>query len=203
MTVQIQWRLYKRSRASCLNIHTRTNLQTTRTTSRGRAMSATCSTTNRKDNSDNSDTNVSSSSWSHHWCTLESTPEVFNSLMWRNGIKGAHIQELYSLDQSTFRSLANHCNPVYGFIFLIKPQGSRLSKVRSLEQQPDFSNVYFAQQVIPDACGTQAILSIALNSEEQGSEGDDDGDGAGLDIGPLLRNFKEFTTGFSPLVINF
>ncbi|KAG0280525.1 hypothetical protein BGZ96_001528 [Linnemannia gamsii] len=119
--------------------------------------------------------------------------------MWRNGIRGAHIQELYSLDQSTFRSLANHHNPVYGFIFLIKPQGSRLSKVRSLEQQPAFSNVYFAQQVIPDACGTQAILSIALNSEEQRSEGGYDGDGDGLDIGPLLRNFKDFTTGFSPL----
>jgi ubiquitin carboxyl-terminal hydrolase L5 len=167
-------------------------------------MIANCSTTSySRDNSDNSDTNAFSSSWFHHWCTLESTPEVFNSLMWRNGIKGAHIQELYSLDQSTFRSLANHRHPVYGFIFLIKPQGSRLSKVRSLEQQPDFSKVYFAQQVIPDACGTQAILSIALNSEGQGSEGGDDDDGDGLDIGPLLRNFKDFTTGFSPLVIYF
>ncbi|KAK3808011.1 MAG: ubiquitin carboxyl-terminal hydrolase [Linnemannia gamsii] len=138
---------------------------------------------------------ASPSTWSHHWCTIESTPEVFNSLMWRNGIRGAHVQELYSLDQHTFRELARQ--PVYGFIFLIKPQGSRLSKVQSLAQQPDFSNVYFAKQVIPDACGTQAILSIALNSHEN-HYGNDDGDD-GLDIGPLLRNFKEFTAGFSPL----
>ncbi|KAG0376291.1 ubiquitin carboxyl-terminal hydrolase [Mortierella sp. AD032] len=115
--------------------------------------------------------------------------------MWRNGIRGAHVQELYSLDHHTFRELARQ--PVYGFIFLIKPQGSRLSKVQSLAQQPDFSNVYFAKQVIPNACGTQAILSIALNSHENHYGNDDDDDG--LDIGPLLRNFKEFTAGFSPL----
>ncbi|KAF9923296.1 Ubiquitin carboxyl-terminal hydrolase bap1 [Linnemannia zychae] len=143
---------------------------------------------NNTSHSSNSKDINPSASWTHHWCTIESTPEVFNSLMWRNGIKGAYIQELYSLDQPTFRQLSHQS--VYGFIFLIRPQGSRLSKVQSLIQQPDYSNVYFAKQVIPDACGTQAILSVALNTRES-----DDG----LDIGPLLRNFKEFTTGFSPL----
>ncbi|KAG0203555.1 ubiquitin carboxyl-terminal hydrolase [Mortierella sp. NVP41] len=108
--------------------------------------------------------------------------------MWRNGINGAYIQELYSLDRPTFRQLARQ--PVYGFIFLITPQGSRLSKALSTAHNSDCSNVYFAQQVIPDACGTQAILSVALNSQEEED---------GLDIGSLLRNFKDFTTGFSPL----
>ena len=40
-------------------------------------------------------------------------------------------------------------------------------------------------QVVSNACATQALLSVLLNRED-------------IDIGPALRDFREFTTSFPP-----
>jgi hypothetical protein len=49
--------------------------------------------------------------------------------------------------------------------------------------------VWFAAQTIQNACGTQALLAVLLNKDGAEDEG-------GVDIGPSLREFKEFTSAF-------
>jgi hypothetical protein len=46
-------------------------------------------------------------------------------------------------------------------------------------------HIFFAQQTIQNACGTQALLSVLLNVDE-------------VDIGNNLREFKDFTIGLTP-----
>ena len=78
-------------------------------------------------------------------------------------------------------------SPVYGVIFLFKyPTGEKPS-----EQPKDGSfdydaaeQMFFAAQTIQNACGTQALLSVLLNKEDQ------------VDLGPRLREFREFTEAF-------
>ena len=55
-----------------------------------------------------------------------------------------------------------------------------LTIVSTLQLVPQ---LFFARQVITNACATQAILSVLLNAN-------------GLDIGENLRQFRDFTQGF-------
>lgn len=49
-------------------------------------------------------------------------------------------------------------------------------------------DLFFASQTIQNACGTQALLSVLLNKEGQ------------VEIGPQLKEFKDFTGAFPPEV---
>merc|ERR550537_599060 len=68
---------------------------------------------------------------------------------------------------------------VHGLIFLFKWRQETREGVSIGQNNPD---IFFAQQVIPNACATQAILSVLMNS-------------ADVDVGPHLKEFKEFTAG--------
>jgi len=83
------------------------------------------------------------------------------------------VEELYDLEQSTFEKL----KPVYGLIFLFKWQKEEDNRAALEGGVP---GVFFANQVISNACATQAIISILLNCQE-------------ISLGTELSNFKSFT----------
>lgn len=92
------------------------------------------------------------------------------------------MEEIYSLDEEQFRDL----KPVYGLIFLFKwvhdenPQGTLVKDSR-------MQDMFFAKQVITNACATQAILSLLMNV-----------DSPDVKLGKTLQEFKEFSADFDP-----
>ncbi len=113
------------------------------------------------------------------WCLIESDPGVFTELIQKFGVRGVQVEELWSLDQ--FEDL----KPVHGLIFLFKwvpdenPGGTLVRDLRA-------DTMFFAKQVIQNACATQAILSVLLNSEVE----------ADWELGATLKEFKEFCSSF-------
>ncbi|KAJ2337071.1 hypothetical protein GGH92_007603 [Coemansia sp. RSA 2673] len=123
-----------------------------------------------------------------NWCLIESDPGVFTELIHNMGVRDVQVEELYSLDSDTLRAMA----PVYGLIFLFKWQGQTTPHSDS-KQNPgssgivvDSNDVFFAQQIIQNACATQAILSILLNRESE------------IELGETLTNFQSFASDLPP-----
>ncbi len=72
-------------------------------------------------------------------------------------------------------------------IFLFKyPVGEkpRETPLDGVFDQEAAESRFFASQTIQNACGTQALLSVLLNKDDS------------IDIGPKLREFKDFTGAF-------
>lgn len=111
------------------------------------------------------------------WCTIESDPGVFSELLRSIGVQDVQVEELYTLDRNVLRNFGQ----VYGLVFLFK---YRPNEKESAEKRSGFNTstpdgLFFANQTIRNACATQAILSIVLNSS--------------LDVGDDLRTFKDFS----------
>ncbi|KAJ2954539.1 hypothetical protein O0L34_g2824 [Tuta absoluta] len=116
------------------------------------------------------------------WCLIESDPGVFTQLIRKFGAKGVQVEELWALDDSIFENL----RPVHGLIFLFKflqseePSGPVVTDSR-------LDKIYFAKQVINNACATQAVVSLLLNCRHPDVE-----------LGPELTKLKEFSMSFDP-----
>ena len=106
-----------------------------------------------------------------------------SSFFWQEkiGVEGVEVQELWGLDDSCLAALGD----VYGFIFLFKYKQSLMQPDKPALSFASAPNVFFANQVINNACATQAILAILLNAN-------------GVRLGDKLRNFREFTASLPP-----
>jgi ubiquitin carboxyl-terminal hydrolase L5 len=129
---------------------------------------------------------------SDQWCTIESDPGVFTCLVESIGVSGVEFDELWSLDDDSLQHLCQS-SKVYGLIFLFKWQASEQEDQRpTLEEEHD---LFFAKQTVTNACATQAILSVLLNTpcleEDQSTE-------PLIQLGPVLSTFKAFTSSFPP-----
>jgi ubiquitin carboxyl-terminal hydrolase L5 len=134
---------------------------------------------------------------SNDWCTIESDPGVFTCLIESFGVKGAELSELWSLDEDSLMQLGK----VYGLIFLFKweqehqtssgsgDDGGNINRVPLTEDEIP-SDLFFARQTVTNACATQAILSVLLNAADTNS--------SDLTLGPVLSEFKSFTSSFPP-----
>ncbi|KAL4162429.1 hypothetical protein PRNP1_003042 [Phytophthora ramorum] len=113
------------------------------------------------------------------WCTIESDPGVFTALIEDIGVQGVQVEELYSLDEQQFAALS----PVYGLVFLFKYEAKHGEEADPPVFASEEDGLFFAKQVISNACATQAILSILLNCQD-------------LELGETLTEFKAFTSDF-------
>lgn len=98
-------------------------------------------------------------------------------------MKDVQFEELMTLEPDELRQAGK----IYGVIFLFKyPTGETRSDTPK-DGTFDYDaaeDLFFAAQTIQNACGTQALLSVLLNKDGE------------ADIGPNLREFKEFTAAF-------
>ena len=113
------------------------------------------------------------------WCTIESDPGVFTELIKNIGVKGVQVEEILDLD-----ILETSNDPVYGLIFLFKYMKNSGYTPNVLQYWD--TDLFFAKQIIENACATQAILGVLLNNSEK------------IDIGPTLKELKSFTADMDP-----
>eukprot|EP00970_Alexandrium_tamarense_P013716 scaffold3640_cov201-Alexandrium_tamarense.AAC.1 len=154
------------------------------------------------------------------WCTIESDPGVFTSLIESFGVKNVELSELWSLDDESLLSLTNPMEgvenaSVHGLIFLFKWQSSHAGNTNDNSPEEETgkalvgedvpNDLFFAKQVTHNACATQAILSVLFNAPNSivSNEGADekvvdDENGRRLVLGSTLSNFKSFTSHFPP-----
>jgi ubiquitin carboxyl-terminal hydrolase L5 len=115
------------------------------------------------------------------------------------GVRNVEVTELWSMDESSLENLVEQYEKVYGLIFLFKWDGSsnnleinteeHSKRRRILEVDETPVDLFFARQVIHNACATQAILGVLFNSPTGST---------GINLGETLENLKQFMMPLPP-----
>ncbi|XP_067940720.1 ubiquitin carboxyl-terminal hydrolase isozyme L5-like [Watersipora subatra] len=116
------------------------------------------------------------------WCLIESDPGVFSELIKKFGVTGIQVEELWSLDEENFTNL----RPVHGLIFLFKWK-TDVHRDGKVVTDGSADHIYFAKQVINNACASQAIINILANVEHKD-----------VSLGSTLTELRDFTMSFDP-----
>jgi ubiquitin carboxyl-terminal hydrolase L5 len=91
------------------------------------------------------------------------------------GVKDVEVTEIFD-----FASLAlPPATPCYGLVFLF--QWTKVRDERPVTDPADLPHLFFAHQTVQNACATQAVLSVLLNSTDA------------VDLGEFLTEFRSFT----------
>ncbi|KAJ0165916.1 putative xanthine/uracil permease [Colletotrichum tanaceti] len=108
---------------------------------------------------------------------------VFTYLLENLGVKGVQFEELLTLSPDELAPL----QPIYGIIFLFRyPSEGLPARPQESYDRDAAESLFFAQQTIQNACGTQALLSVVLNKPDE------------VDIGEKLSEFRDFTMVLPP-----
>lgn len=124
---------------------------------------------------------------------------VFTYLLETLGASNVECEDLLSLDPDELRTL----RPLYGVIFLFKYPTDKPYTSAEGPQDGTFDHevaeggtggLFFAQQTIQNACGTQALLSVVLNRCAEAGDNDaatTTGDQP-IELGDVLGPFRSF-----------
>lgn len=111
---------------------------------------------------------------------------MFTELVEKLHIEDVQFEDLYSVETDDIRRQM----PVHGVIFLFKyGQVDRISASNGnlpldgvYDADYQQKNIFFARQSIQNACATQAVLNVLLNTQ--------------VDLGPEIGDFRSFVAGF-------
>jgi ubiquitin carboxyl-terminal hydrolase L5 len=114
---------------------------------------------------------------------VESDAGVFTYLLENLGVKGVQFEELLTLAPEDLAPL----QPVYGIIFLFRyPSEGLPARPKESYDEDAAERLFFARQTIQNACGTQALLSVVMNKNDE------------IEIGKEMGEFREFTMALPP-----
>lgn len=117
------------------------------------------------------------------WQTIESDPGLFFELVEKLGVKNVDFEELLEISPEVLRSFPD----LHGVIFLFKYRTQQESSDLQTGEYSHNSDLFFAQQVVNNACGTLAILNLLMNSEK-------------VELGKELEELKGFVSDFDPQI---
>ena len=103
-------------------------------------------------------------------------------------MRDVQVEDLFTIEAESLKNL----KPLYGVVFLFKYGAIDRQYAKDgnkpldgiYDEKHHENGIVFANQTIHNACGTQAMLNVLLNKDEQ------------IDIGPELKNLKEFVATF-------
>jgi len=116
------------------------------------------------------------------WCTIESDPGVFSTMLREFNVKGVQVEELWSLDEAAYL----HLKPINAVIFLFKYDPKIVAETHKDSKFSEDSTIFFAKQHIQNACATQAIINACMNFTKETE----------IELGSVLQDFKEFVNDF-------